>query len=165
FREVESVYLQQSQYVTSVSDLAKMNYLQAVIQETMRLYPPVPYLTRKLTEDMKYDGMILKKGLTVVMINYEIHKNPKYYTEPNKFMPERFLSEKTSDAHMFSYIPFAAGPRSCIGNRYAMLSMKTFLSKLLLNYEIISVNHKLVLHPEIVLISKTGFKVRLRGRK
>ncbi|GJQ70408.1 hypothetical protein Trydic_g22837 [Trypoxylus dichotomus] len=165
FREVESIYLQQSQYTTSISDLSKMNYLQAVIQETMRLYPPVPYLTKQVTEDVEHDGMVLKKGLTIALVNYELHRNPKYYTDPNTFIPERFLSEKTNDAHMFSYIPFAGGPRSCIGNKYAMLSMKTFLSKLLLNYEIISVDHKLVLQPEIVLVSKTGFKVRLRSRR
>ncbi|GJQ70409.1 hypothetical protein Trydic_g22838 [Trypoxylus dichotomus] len=165
FREVESIYLQQSQYTTSISDLSKMNYLQAVIQETMRLYPPVPYLTKQLTEDVEHDGMILKKGLTIIIVNCELHRNPKYYTDPNKFIPERFLSEKTNDAHMFSYIPFSGGPRNCIGNKYAMLSMKTFLSKLLLNYEIISVDHKLVLQPEIVLVSKTGFKVRLRTRE
>ncbi|KAK9693339.1 Phosphatidylethanolamine-binding protein [Popillia japonica] len=165
FREVHKIYLQQSQYATTITDLSKMVYLHAVIQEAMRLYPPVPYITKVLTDDVEYDGIILKKGLTLVLINYELHKNPKYYVEPNKFMPERFLTPKTENSNTYTYIPFSAGPRSCIGNRYAFLSMKTFLSKLLLQYELITVNHQLVVRPEIVLVSTSGFKIRLRKRK
>ncbi|KAI4465287.1 cytochrome p450 family 4 [Holotrichia oblita] len=114
FREVQQIYLQQSQYATTISDLSKMVYLHAVIQETMRLYPPVPYLTKLLTEDVEYDDMILKKGLTIIVVNCELHRNPKYFVEPHKFMPERFLTERNDDSHAYSYIPFSAGPRSCI---------------------------------------------------
>lgn len=96
-------------------DLLEMRYLEMVIKENMRLFPPIPFYARQVNEDIYYDGWLLPKGLNIVLFAYGILRNPEYFDEPEKFVPERFLPEVQATRLPYSYIPFSAGPRNCIG--------------------------------------------------
>nr|WCC58134.1 cytochrome P450 [Pharsalia antennata] len=148
----------------TASDLQSMRYLELVIKETLRLYPSVPLIGRELPEDLEWDGKILPKGETIGIFIYGIHRNAKYFPDPEKFIPERF--ESYEGRTQFSYVPFSAGPRNCIGQKFAMLEMKTILSKTIRHFELhpsIPV-HVLELAPETILISKNGVRISLKRR-
>nr|CAH7760908.1 unnamed protein product [Callosobruchus chinensis] len=92
--------------------LQEMKYLEAVINEALRLYPPIPGIGRKLTDDIQLEnGVTLPKTLSVVCAVYSVHHNPKYFPDPEKFLPERFLKD---DILPYTHLAFSAGPRNCI---------------------------------------------------
>ncbi|CAG9771867.1 unnamed protein product [Ceutorhynchus assimilis] len=145
-------------------DLQELKYLELVIKETLRLYPSVPMYSRRTTQDVVYeDGKIIPKGITLLILAYAINRNPEVYENPDQFIPTRFL-----DGHIkpFAYLPFSAGPRNCIGQKFAMLEMKSILAKVLLNFELLPAipNVDLILAAETVLISKNGVNIRLKKR-
>ncbi|KAL3280181.1 hypothetical protein HHI36_017681 [Cryptolaemus montrouzieri] len=118
--------------------LMNMHYLEQVINETLRKYPPVPMLVRVCTKDYKIpdSDVILEKGTKVTIPLYGIQRDPDYYPDPDKFDPERFSEENKNSRPAFSFIPFGEGPRVCIGTRFGMMQTKVGLVALMLNYEI-----------------------------
>jgi len=146
-------------------DLQDMKYLELVIKETLRLYPSVPFFAREITEDSTINNMHVKKGTQVLLYVFGMQRNPKLYPEPEKFIPERFLEQ--TGAHPYSYIPFSAGPRNCIGQKFAMLEMKSAISKVLRNFELLPADNepKIVLLAETILKSGSGVHVKIKDRK
>ncbi|KAF9424530.1 hypothetical protein HW555_000341 [Spodoptera exigua] len=133
YEECQTI-LGDSEHVT-MSNLSDMKYLEAVIKEILRLYPSVPFIGREITEDFKLGDLLVKKGTTVDVHIYELHRRADMFPEPEKFMPERFLG--TEMKHPYAYVPFSAGPRNCIGQRFAMQEMKTTLSELVRHFKIV----------------------------
>jgi len=111
-------------------DYSKLQYTRAVIQETMRLYPPVWSLIRVASEDDEIAGKQIKAGDRIVLFSYGAHHNPKYWDEPEEFRPERWM-DKTKKQVKYSYIPFGAGKRSCPGGAMSQLENTLALSLLL----------------------------------
>ena len=101
-----------------------------------------------------------------MIFTYMIHRDPRYYPEPEKFDPTRFLPENSRDRHPFAYIPFSAGRRNCIGQRFAMMEMKVILSKILRRYNIVSLKSTEELEPcaDIILKPNKGVPVILSQR-
>nr|XP_022920515.1 cytochrome P450 4V2-like [Onthophagus taurus] len=151
-----------NQFITH-QHVKEMKYLDLVIKESMRIKTTVPFFLRQLKEDVDFEGMTLPKGLTVMLLAYAMHLDPEVYPEPEKFVPERFLQENLNP-NRYGYAPFCGGVRNCIGQKYAQLSMKVVLAKILLHYELVDVNHELCLAAEITLRSKTGVRVGIRKR-
>uniref|UniRef100_A0A1E1WBF9 Cytochrome P450 n=2 Tax=Pectinophora gossypiella TaxID=13191 RepID=A0A1E1WBF9_PECGO len=118
----------------SMEDLAQMKYLDAVIKETMRLYPPVYFIVRTIDQNTKLRDYCLPAGTDFVMMLYDLHRRSDQFVEPLEFRPERFLAEPTW--HPYSYIPFSAGPRNCIGQKFAMMEMKLLLSSVLRRFRL-----------------------------
>lgn len=122
----------------TMEDLNAMRYLDAVIKETLRLYPSVPSFTRELNTTLKLKKYSIPPMTTMAIFPYVLHRNENIYPKPEEFIPERFLDEENKSKFLFGYIPFSAGARNCIGQKYAMNQMKTVISTVLRNAKIVS---------------------------
>lgn len=105
----------------------------------LRLFPPVPFTGRRLYEDFELGDHVIPKGTDVWFSYFALHRNPNYWTEPEKFDPERFSSENSTDRHPFAFVPFSAGLRNCIGQRYAKTFMKIIIAQIIRRFEIVPV--------------------------
>ncbi|XP_055679267.1 cytochrome P450 4c21-like [Lutzomyia longipalpis] len=120
----------------SAEEVAQLHYLELVIKETLRLYPVAPLIGRQPTEDIQLKTCTLPRGVHIIIVTYLVHRDPKVWgKDSNAFKPERFLPENFENIPYYSYIPFSAGSRNCIGLKYAMLVMKIVLVKLLREFE------------------------------
>ncbi|XP_070556760.1 cytochrome P450 3A24-like [Ptychodera flava] len=115
--------------------VAKMPYLDMVVRETLRMYPPAVRFDRECTEDITIEGYRIPKGMHISVAVYAIHHNPDIYPEPEKFIPERFTKEEKEKRHPYSWLPFGAGPRNCIGMRFALLELKIGLVRVFTEYK------------------------------
>ncbi|KAF2886236.1 hypothetical protein ILUMI_19937, partial [Ignelater luminosus] len=112
--ELQEIFSDDWSRATTLKDLQNMKYLEAVIKETLRIYPSLPFYSRQLQEDIVYDGMTFPKDLDLVIFAYGIHRNPELFPEPLRFLPERFLTDNIGKKFPYGYIPFSAGPRNCL---------------------------------------------------
>eukprot|EP01102_Stenamoeba_stenopodia_P011227 TRINITY_DN3433_c0_g1_i1.p1 TRINITY_DN3433_c0_g1~~TRINITY_DN3433_c0_g1_i1.p1 ORF type:complete len:460 (-),score=84.81 TRINITY_DN3433_c0_g1_i1:70-1449(-) len=103
-------------------DLGKLEYLTAVIRETLRLYPPATMIVRNTLKDVTICDYNVPKGTLAVISIYSIHRDPELWPEPEVFKPERFINAE--EKHPYAWIPFSSGPRVCLGAKFAMLEMK-----------------------------------------
>lgn len=150
------------------ADTMEMKYLERVIMESLRMYPPVPLIARKLKQDVQLasENYILPAGATVVIGTFKIHRRPEIYPNPEHFDPDNFLPERTQNRHYYSFIPFSAGPRSCVGRKYAMLKLKVLLSTILRNYHVKSklTEKDFKLQADIILKRTDGFRLEIEPR-
>lgn len=112
-------------------DLKNLGYQRMVISEVMRLYPPAWTVSRTALEDDVINGYPVPAGSSVMVSPYVIHRNPRYWPDPDKFDPSRFLPEEQDKRPKFSYIAFGGGPRSCIGSNFAMMEMQLVITMLM----------------------------------
>jgi len=118
-------------------DLENVPYMSAVIRESLRLYPPIPLVSRTLDEDMEIEGYTIRKGVNVSVRPFVIHRNPAVWSSPEEFKPERFTASPPENAdEPFAFIPFSAGVRNCIGQKFALNEMKVVLIMLLRSYTV-----------------------------
>lgn len=113
-------------------------YLDAVLNETLRLYPPAWILGRDAVRDVEVDGWRIRKGATVFMSQLVLHRGGRYFTQPDRFMPERWLA--APDLPQFAYFPFGGGARKCLGDRFAWAEARIELSHLALRYRFVLEN-------------------------
>ncbi|CAJ1053982.1 cytochrome P450 3A27-like isoform X2 [Xyrichtys novacula] len=114
--------------------LMQMEYLDCVINESLRLYPPAARLERVAKETVKVNGITIPKDLVVMVPVYALHRDPEFWPEPEEFRPDRFSKENKPNIKPYSYLPFGAGPRNCIGMRFALLMVKLALVEVLQDY-------------------------------
>ncbi|XP_045459564.1 cytochrome P450 4g15 [Melitaea cinxia] len=150
-------------------DTLEMKYLERCLMETLRLFPPVPIIARHLKQDvtMPSNGKKIPAGTTVVIATYKLHRRADVYPNPDTFDPDNFLPERSANRHYYAFVPFSAGPRSCVGRKYAMLKLKIILSTILRNFRVYSdlKESDFKLQADIILKRAEGFKVRLEPRK
>nr|CAD7402599.1 unnamed protein product [Timema poppensis] len=149
-------------------DIQEMKYLEMVIKETQRLFPSVPIFIRNIKEDVAIDGYIIPKGANVTLAPILMHRDPNFYPDPEIFNPERFSPENSLGKHPYRFISFSAGARNCIGQKFAMLEMKSTVSKVLRNYRLLpgsTTNKMEELVGELVLKNINGMKLKLLPRK
>jgi cytochrome P450 len=140
----------ESQTDNIVERLQKMIYTNAVLNEAMRLYPPAWITDRQNVEDDTLAGFNIKKETLIGVSFYELHRNPKYWDNPDKFDPERFLGDQKKISMQYFY-PFGAGPRMCIGSGFAIYEMCLTIAHIVKNYVITSNNDNVKFNPLITL--------------
>jgi cytochrome P450 len=148
-----------------VADLDALGWAKQVIQESMRLYPPVWSGGRDAVAHDEFAGLPVAPGDKVLHIEWFTHRHPEFWPDPERFDPERFEPERFKNQHKFAYTPFSGGPRMCVGNHFAMLEAQMILAVLMSRLTIEFApgappqpDHQLTTRP------KHGVRVRIRPR-
>lgn len=115
----------------------KLEYLDMVVSEILRLHPPAGRVNRQAVEDTDVCGVPIKKGMTISIPIIVIHHLPEYWPQPETFDPERFSPENRDQVNQYAYLPFGNGPRNCIGQRLALLELKMTVIALLQKFKVV----------------------------
>nr|AIW79997.1 cytochrome P450 CYP4C77 [Nilaparvata lugens] len=166
FQELDSIFGDSDRSPT-MQDLGEMKYLERVIKESLRLYPSVPFIGRQLKEDVKIDKYLIPANTLVLLHIYHLHRCEDQFPNPEVFDPDNFLPERTAKRHPYAYLPFSAGPRNCIGQKFALLEEKTILSSILRKFRIEAVEKQkdIILLSELILRPFSGVRIRMYPRK
>ncbi|XP_059752927.1 cytochrome P450 3A24-like isoform X1 [Balaenoptera ricei] len=114
--------------------LVQMEYLDMVLNETLRIFPIAGRLERVCKKDVEVNGVFIPKGTTVVVPLFVLHNDPELWPEPEEFRPERFSKKNKDSINPYTYLPFGTGPRNCIGMRFVIMNMKLALVRILQNF-------------------------------
>lgn len=156
----EKLYEEQLSIFSTIDELPthkqlnEMKYLDRVMKECMRVYPTVPTIGRRVTEEFEVAGYKIPVGCMVSVSIYGLTRDERYFPDPGtvlselkfkkalikylileKFDPDRFLPENSQNRHPYAFIPFSAGPRNCIGQKFAQLEEKVMLSTFIRNFK------------------------------
>ncbi len=150
----------------TVDDFARLTYANAVLTESMRLYPPAWILTRECVEAYPIDGYVAPPGSTFLMSQWVMHRDPRYYERPELFDPDRWTPEFRAKLPRFAYFPFGGGPRVCIGEPFAWMEATLALATLAREWKARHVpDHPVALLPRITLRPRFGMQMTLERRK
>ncbi|XP_030210407.1 cytochrome P450 4V2 isoform X2 [Gadus morhua] len=164
--ELEEVFGGSKRAIT-MEDLKELKYLDCVIKESLRIFPSVPFFARTLCDDIVINGFKVPKGANALVLTYALHRDPRYFPNPEEFQPERFLPENSVGRPPYAYIPFSAGLRNCIGQRFAMMEEKVVLASILRSFNIEACQKREELHPfaELILRPSNGILIKLERRE
>jgi cytochrome P450 len=130
--------------------------------ESMRVFPPIWAIERTPIEDDVIGGYHIPKGSIVTLCIYQIHRNESDWENPEGFDPERFTTENSATRHNYSYIPFGGGPRTCIGNSFAMMEATLILAYISSLYDLRLVSgQNIQMDPMITLRPKNGIFMKV----
>uniref|UniRef100_A0A182VUF4 Cytochrome P450 n=1 Tax=Anopheles minimus TaxID=112268 RepID=A0A182VUF4_9DIPT len=167
YEEIESIFPLGDNRPATMQDLNELKLLERCIKEALRLYPSVSFFGRTLSEDIQLGGYQVPAQTIVGIHAYHVHRDERYYPDPEKFDPDRFLPENTENRHPYAYIPFSAGPRNCIGQKFALLEEKSLVSSILRRFRLRSVRtreEQKIMH-EIITRPMDGILLYLETRK
>jgi len=159
FDEVKQV---QHETSSPIEQIKKLTYTRAVIDESMRLYPPAWITDRENLEDDTINGYHIRKDTLVGVSFYELHRNPAYWEQPDAFVPERFLGDAKKQT-AGAYFPFGAGPRQCIGLGFAVFEMVLAVAHLISHYELTTALDSVQLNP-LITLKPIGAEIMLTKR-
>lgn len=133
YREIKTVMNDDLSRKPTEKEIEKLAYLDAVIKENLRLYPPVPFLRRKLRTAKQINEFIFPEDVEILISPYLMMRNPKYFDDPLTFNPDRFLDLAKTP---LAFSAYSIGARKCIGGKYAVMILKSVTANLLLQYKL-----------------------------
>jgi cytochrome P450 len=146
-------------------DLPNLPYTEMVIREAMRLYPPAPGFAREPIEDVTLGGYVVPKGSLVTVITYALHRDPRFFEDPDRFDPERFAPGWVERIPRYAYLPFGGGPRVCIGNGFALTEARLILATMAQRYRCVLASSQPVVPMQLVTLRpKHGLRMTVRTR-
>jgi len=150
----------------TLDDLRQLPYTDQVIKEVMRLYPVAYAISRIALEDTTIGGYDIPKGTTVVLATFAAHRDPRWFENPNAFLPERWTPEADAARPKYAYTPFGGGPRVCVGNAFALMEAQTILAMTASRYRLRLLSDRTI-KPDtlITLRPKGGLHMRVERRK
>jgi cytochrome P450 len=149
-----------------MQDLMRLSYTEKVVKEAMRLYPPAWGLARTALSDCEIGGFKVPAGANVVMSQWVMHRDPRFYAHPEQFDPDRWSSESAQRLPRFAYFPFGGGPRLCIGASFAMMEATLLLATIAQRFQLRLVpGHPVVPVPSITLRPRHGIKAVVYRRR
>ena len=163
--EVDSVLNDNDRTVPTAKDISKLEYTQRVFAESMRLYPPAWAIGRQAIKDCKIGDYVIPAGSSILMSQYLMHHDPRYFPESERFDPERWNSQEKAKRPRFSYFPFGGGTRSCIGETFAWMEGILVIATIARRWKMrMMPGHSIILQPLVTLRPKYGMQMRLIDR-
>jgi len=148
-----------------LAQMEQLRYTQQLINEALRLYPPGWLLSRRTVQPDVLSGYEIAAGTNVLLPLYLLHRHPRYWQDPERFLPERFAAEYEAERPRFAYMPFAAGPRHCIGETFALYEMLMHLQCVARHFRLVHVPDKPIeLEAQINLRTRYPLHMRLERR-
>lgn len=144
----------------------KLDYLNRAIKECLRIYPPAPYISREFVEDFRHGNILVPKGSSCQIHIFDIHRDPEFFPDPEKFDPDRFLTKNCEKWHSYAYIPFSAGIRNCVGQKSGLIELKVMVAKIIRKFKLkpITSRDKLVFVADIVLRTRNKIEIEFEAR-
>ena len=151
--------------IPTVEDMPKLEYTEKVFRESMRLYPPAWTLGRRAINDYKVDKYVIPAGSVILMSQYVMHRDSRYFSDPDVFYPDRWTKEAMLHLPRFSYFPFGGGIRGCVGEPFAWMEGILLLATICRHWKMHNdKDHKVGLKPLITLRPKYGMRMKLESR-
>jgi cytochrome P450 len=145
-------------------EVPRLRYTVQVLHEALRLCPPAPAVGRMVMQDIEVDGYRVKAGTIAIVAIYAIHRDPTLWEDPLIFDPDRFSPERSRGRNRWQYLPFGAGPRSCIGDHFAMLEATLALATIIQRVEIGSVDGQFPLATPLTMTAAAPIRARVNCR-
>jgi cytochrome P450 len=149
----------------TLDDLPRLPYARMVVEESMRLYPPVWAFGRQALEEDQIGGYRIAAGAPLNVFPWLTHRHPDFWPDPGRFDPERFAPERAAARHRFAYLPFSGGPRLCIGNEFALMEAVLLLAMTVQRYRVALADPERPIEPDakVTLRPRGGMPVRIRA--
>ncbi len=149
----------------TAADLSNLNYTDRVVKETMRLYPPAHLTIREPTEPVELASYRIPRGAAVLLSQWVVHRDPRWYDDPETFDPDRWTNDRARQRPNYAYFPFGAGPRQCIGKPVAETEMKLITSTIAQNHRLEHTSTEpLVFDPAVTLQPADSIEMIVRDR-
>jgi hypothetical protein len=148
-------------------DVKALPYTECVLKEAMRLYPPAWTTGREVLEAVEIGGFVIPKGAQILTTQWVVHRDARWFPDPERFDPDRFRPERAKQLPRFAYFPFGGGPRVCIGNHFAMMEATMMLATMVQRFRIdLLPGQRLEFAPSVTLRQKgPGLRVRIVQRR
>jgi cytochrome P450 len=149
----------------TLDDLPALEYTTQVVKESMRLYPPAWRVGREATIDTEVGGYPIPAGSQLIMSQWTLHRDARYFDDPLAFRPERWTPELEHGLPKYAYFPFGGGPRRCIGDQFAMMEATLILATIARRFRLVELPDQTIDYwPSITLRPRNGLRVKVEGR-
>lgn len=147
-------------------DIDRLPFTRSIINESMRLFPPAYAFGREALSDCEIGGYAIPAGSTIFMVPWVLHRDTRWFAEPDSFKPDRWMSDFPRQLPAFAYVPFGGGPRRCIGNSFAMMEAILLLATIAQKFSLrLAPGQNVEPFPSITLRPKGGIRVVLHSRE